>query len=65
MRVTVLRVIADSDCADGKTCPALAVTDTGSYVVVGKVVTDPEALGALGIGPGEQAVEIPAALLGR
>jgi hypothetical protein len=65
MRVTVLRVIADSDCADGKTCPALAVTDTGSYVVVGKVVTDAEALSALGIGPGERAVEIPPALLGR
>ena len=61
----MLRVIAESDCADGKTCPALAVTDSGSYVVVGKVVTDPEALGALGIGPGGQAVEIQAALLGR
>jgi hypothetical protein len=65
MRVTVLQVMADSDCADGKTCPALAVTDSGSYVVVGKVVTDSEALSVLGIGPGEQAVEIPAALLGR
>jgi len=65
MRVTVLQVIRDDSCADGKTCPALAETDRGSYVVVGKVVTDPEALSALGIGSGEQAVEIPAALLGR
>jgi hypothetical protein len=65
MKVTVLRVVAEASCADGKTCPALAATDAGSFVVVGKVVTDPEARGALGIGPGEQAVEVPAALLGR
>jgi hypothetical protein len=65
MKITVLRVTpGDSDsCSDGKTCPALAHTETGSYVVVGRVVTDPEALGALGIGPGEMAVEVPAPLL--
>jgi hypothetical protein len=50
-------------CADGKTCPALARTDRGTCVVVGQVVTDPEALSQLGIGPGELAVEVPAALL--
>ena len=61
MRLTVLRVMPD--CADGKTCPALAATDRGSYVVVGKVVTDPEALGALGIAHDEMAVEVPASLL--
>jgi hypothetical protein len=63
MRLTVLRVFRE--CTDGKTCPALAVTDRGSYVVVGKVVTDPEALGALAIGDGEIAVEVPASLLGE
>jgi hypothetical protein len=63
MKLNVLRVM--SDCPDGKTCPALADTDRGSCVVVGKVVTDPEALGALGIGPDEMAVEVPASLLGR
>lgn len=62
MKITVLRVIRDN-CSDGDTCPALARTDRSSYVVVGQVVTDPEALGALGIGPGEQAVEVPAPLL--
>ncbi len=67
MKVTVLRVIRDG-CADGNTCPALALTDRGSYVVVGKVVTDPEALSAMaaahiGVGPGEMAVEVPASLL--
>ena len=62
MRLTVLRV-ETGNCTDGKTCPALAATDRGSYVVVGKVVTDPEALGALGIGDGEIAVEVPASLL--
>ena len=62
MKVTVLRVIRDN-CADGNTCPSLAQTDRGSFVVVGKVVTDPEALGALGIGADEMAVEVPASLL--
>lgn len=64
MKLTVIRVIRD-DCTDGKTCPALADTDRGSCVVVGKVVTDTEALGALGIGDDEMAVEVPASLLGR
>lgn len=64
MKVTVIRVIRDS-CTDGKTCPALADTDRGSCIVVGKVVRDPEALAALGIGDDEMAVEVPAPLLGR
>jgi hypothetical protein len=63
MKLTVLRVIGDDQCYDGKTCPSLSQTDRGSYVVVGKVVTDAEVLGAIGIGPGEMAVEVPAALL--
>lgn len=62
MKLTVLRVVP-GDCTDGKTCPAVARTDSGSYVVVGKVVTDPEALGALGIADNETAVEVPASLL--
>jgi len=64
VRVTIIRVIR-GDCADGKTCPTLADTDSGSCVVVGKVVRDPEALAGLGIGYDEMAVEVPASLLGR
>ncbi len=64
MKVTVIRVIRDS-CTDGKTCPALADTDRGTCVIVGKVVRDPEALAGLGIGDDEMAVEVPASLLGR
>jgi hypothetical protein len=64
MRVKVVRVIRE-DCADGKTCPTLADTDRSSCVVVGKIVTDPEALAGLGIGNDEMAVEVPASLLGR
>ena len=64
MKVTVVRVIRDN-CPDGKTCPALADTDHGSCIVVGRVVRDPEALAALGIGDDEMAVEVPASLLGR
>jgi hypothetical protein len=63
MKLTVLRVIPDASCYDGKTCPSLSETDRDSYVVVGKVVTDPEALSAVGIGPDEMAVEVPASLL--
>lgn len=63
MKVTILRVIRDGSCGDGRTCPALAETDRDTYLVVGRTVTDPEALSALGIGPGEQAVEVPASLL--
>ena len=62
--IKVIKVMT-GDCTDGKTCPALARSDRGTWVVVGKIVTDPEALGALGIGPGEQAVEVPAGLLGE
>lgn len=63
MKLTVLRVVRADQCYDGKTCPSLSRTDQNSFVVVGKVVTDPEALSAIGIGPGEQAVEVPASLL--
>jgi hypothetical protein len=63
MKLTVLRVIRDDKCYDGKTCPSLSKTDRESFVVVGKVVADPEALSAIGIGPGEHAVEVPASLL--
>jgi hypothetical protein len=64
VKVTVIRVIRDS-CTDGKTCPTLAKTDRGTCVVVGKVLRDPDALAALGIGDDEMAVEVPASLLGR
>ena len=63
MKLTVLRVVRDDACYDGKTCPSLSRTDRDSYVVVGKVVTDPEALSAVGIGPDEMAIEVPASLL--
>jgi hypothetical protein len=53
--------VADG-CAGG-TCPTLYETDRGTYVVQGYVVADEEALGTLGLPPGESAVEIPAALL--
>jgi hypothetical protein len=66
MRIRVVRVIRE-DCADGKTCPALADTDRGTCVVVGEVLRDAEALAdaGLAIGDNEIAVEVPASLLGR
>jgi hypothetical protein len=49
-------------CDDG-TCPTLFLTDRGTYVVQGSIVTDPDALEAMNLPPHETAVEVPAALL--
>jgi hypothetical protein len=45
-------------------CPTLYATDRGTLVVQGYRITDPQALGQLrDLHPGEDAVEIPRALL--
>jgi hypothetical protein len=49
-------------CDDG-TCPAVFVTDRGTVVVQGAIVTDPEALAAMELPAYETAVEVPASLL--
>jgi hypothetical protein len=51
-------------CPDGHTCPAIFKTDAGTLIIQGRHV-QPEALGDLGLGDGECAVEIPADLLRR
>ena len=51
------------ECPDGRTCPAVHQTDRGSLMIIGSVVTDPEALAQLAIGPGETAIEVPLSLL--
>jgi hypothetical protein len=58
-----LRKLRGNDCPDGRTCPALRQSDRGTFVIVGSVVTDPEALTQLAIGPGEVAIEVPFSLL--
>ena len=60
MRLTKLR---GDTCPDGRTCPAVHQTDQGTLMIIGSVVTDPEALRHLAIGPGETAIEVPAALI--
>jgi hypothetical protein len=47
-------------CDDGKTCPALHLTDQDTAVIQGWAVTDAE---ALGLPTGAVAVEVPSALL--
>jgi hypothetical protein len=47
----------------GGTCPAVYVTDRGTFVVQGSVVTDPDALAAMKLPAHETAVEVPAELL--
>ncbi|MEU0521094.1 hypothetical protein [Streptosporangium sp. NPDC006007] len=59
MRLTLL------GASSGKTgCPALYATDRGTYVVQGKLVTDPDAIADLvDLQDDEFYVEIPANLL--
>ncbi|SDU17154.1 hypothetical protein [Jiangella alkaliphila] len=61
MRLTYLGKTSDS----GKNgCPALYATDRGTFVVQGKIVTDPEAIADLrDLADDESYVEIPADLL--
>ena len=50
--------------SDVKRCPTLYATDRGTYVVQGRTVTDPEALGDLrNVLEGESFVEIPRKVL--
>jgi hypothetical protein len=63
MWVTKLRGGSDPDCLDGRTCPAVHLTDSGTLVIVGRLVTEPEALSQMAIGDGETAIEVPASLL--
>jgi hypothetical protein len=51
------------DCPDGRTCPAVHQSDHETFVIVGNVVTDPDALAQLAIGPNETAIEVPVSLL--
>lgn len=57
-----LRMIAGGDCA-ASTCPTAYLTDRGTAVVQGYVITDPEALAELELPAGENAVEVPVELL--
>jgi hypothetical protein len=59
----ILRKVRGDDCPDGRTCPVVHESDQGTFVIVGSVVTDPEALAQLAIGPGETAIEVPRSLL--
>jgi len=58
-----LRLLAGEHCSDLKDCPAFRTDDAGRVYVTGELITEPELLAQLGIGPGEAAVAIPSALL--
>ena len=47
-----------SHCDPYPQCPKVARGTPGRVAVVGEAITHPEALAALGVGPGEAAVEI-------
>jgi hypothetical protein len=61
MRLTQLR--GDDSCPDGRTCPAVHQTDRGTLMIVGRRVSDAEALAQMAIGEDEIAIEVPAGLL--
>lgn len=63
MRVTKVRGGSDPGCPDGRTCPAVHETDSGTLMIVGRLVTEPEALAKMAIGDGETVIEVPASLL--
>jgi hypothetical protein len=60
MRLTQLR---GDDCPDGRTCPAVHQTDRGTFMIVGRRVSDAEALLQMAIGADEIAIEVPMDLL--
>lgn len=51
------------ECPPGKDCPKVARSSRGMVAIVGERITDPQALSALGVGPGEAAVEITESML--
>ena len=66
-KITMIKRVSATgeDCPDGDTCPTLWRTDTGTWIVQGFAVTDPEVLGQLNLPEGEMAVEVPDALWDR
>ena len=50
-------------CTEGPKCPNIFLTDRGTFIVQGWVITDTDTLADLDIPPGESAVEIPLDLL--
>lgn len=58
-KLTLLR----HESPDGPTCPAFYATSRGTFVVVGKKITDQGILAQAGLAEDEVANEIPAALL--
>ena len=49
-------------CPDDRTCPAAHKTSRGTVMIVGRPVTEPEALAQMAIGDGEIAIEVPGEL---
>jgi hypothetical protein len=59
-----LKYLGKTSESNVKACPALYATDRGTYVVQGKIVSDPEAIaGIRDLGENESYVEIPADVL--
>ncbi len=52
-----------SGCGSGDTCEGTHRSDRATAAVVGRQITDPAELAQLGIGPGENAVEVTLDLL--
>ena len=51
------------NCTEGIDCPNIFLTDRGTFIVQGWVITDTNTLANLNLPAGESAVEIPLDLL--
>ncbi len=61
-RLPVRLVLLRATCDNGRTCPNIKLTDRGTYLVQGYVVTA-QYLGGHSLRPGEAMVEVPSSLL--
>lgn len=59
----LIKLRGPADCPDGRTCPAVHLAEDRSLRIIGRIVTDPEELAQMAIGPGEVAIAVPAELI--
>jgi hypothetical protein len=58
-----LTLLGNDNCANGRTCPRIYLTDRSTLLVQGYDVDDRDALAVVNAPAGESVVEIPIALL--
>ena len=62
MKLTLISDGTYQGCKNS-TCPALYHTESGTYVVQGRKILPTDCEGVVGLGPREELVEVPPAIL--